>query len=153
MGSDNEIFITLKSSETKKLAQRFAQKILKIGPKNKAIILSLVGNLGSGKTIFIQGFAKELGIKEKVLSPTFVIFKKHKIESSTNSFRNFYHFDCYRIKKASEVLTLGFKEIISHPENIVAIEWADKIKRILPKGSISIFFVFLGKNKRKIIFK
>jgi len=185
----NKSFITQKPSETKKLARKFAGKALRLGVKNKAIVFSLTGGLGSGKTIFVQGFAKELGIKEKVLSPTFVIFKKYelprasrvvssgsasgeffsfscihgqspcysrnenRIKPSTNDFRNFYHFDCYRIKKASDVLALGFKEIISDPKNIVAIEWGERIKRILPKDSASIFFVFLDKNKRKISFK
>ncbi|GAH99033.1 unnamed protein product, partial [marine sediment metagenome] len=58
--------------------------------------------------------------------------------------------DCYRIKKPEELLALGFKEIISNPQNIVTIEWADKIKKILSKNTIFLKFEFKDKNKRRI---
>jgi len=112
--------------------------------KKTAMVLALSGNLGGGKTTFLQGFAKGLGIKEKILSPTFVIMKK---------FGNFYHIDCYRLKNEKDILELGFKEIIKNPKNIVAIEWPEKIKKILPKNTILIKFKFIDKNKREIIFK
>ena len=65
-------------------------------------------------------------------------------------FHNFYHIDCYRIRKPKEILDLGFKEIISNPENIVAIEWADRIKKILPKNALVLKFKFIDKLKREI---
>lgn len=149
--------ITDNSFQTKKLGESFAKKILRTQLKNKAQVLELIGDLGSGKTTFLQGFAKGLGIKDKILSPTFVIMKKfkisrnsHKSRNSPKAFRAFYHIDCYRIKKPKEFLDLGFKEIISNPKNIIAIEWSDQIKKILPKNTLIIKFDFIDENKRKI---
>jgi len=134
-------FITKSFGETQKLGKDFAKKILESSTKNRTIVFGLSGNLGGGKTTFLQGFAKGLGIKEKILSPTFVIMKR---------FDNFYHFDCYRIAKPEEILELDFKNIIKNPKNIVAIEWPEKIKKVLPKNIVSIKFKFINKNKREI---
>ena len=126
-------------SQTKKIAENLAKKILSnFGKKQnkQAVVLSLYGNLGSGKTTFLQGFAKALKIKERITSPTFVILKKFSITKSI--FKNFYHIDCYRIENPEEMIELNFKDIISNPENIVAIEWPEKIKKILPKNRIII---------------
>lgn len=135
--------------QTQKLGENFALRLRsgqakEIKNRKTAVVLCLQGDLGSGKTTFLQGFAKGLGIKEKITSPTFVIYKK---------FKNFYHFDCYRINKSEEILELGFKEIISNPENIVAIEWPEKIKKTLEKDIIEIDFKFINGKTREIIFK
>jgi len=134
-------------SQTKKIAKILAREFLKTQTK-KALVLGLVGDLGGGKTTFLQGFAKGLGIKEKILSPSFVIFRKFKVKSL--KFKVFYHIDCYRIKKPKEILDLGFKEIVSDPKNIVAIEWADRIKKILPKKILILKFDFINQNQREI---
>jgi len=164
-------YITFNPAQTKKLAQKIAQEILKRPLNKKAIVIALIGDLGGGKTTFLQGFAKGLRIKNKILSPTFVILKRFKITqikeqrakiknitakaaANQNSKRlnpqKFYHIDCYRIKKVEEILALGFKKIISNPENIVAVEWGDRIKKILPKKSLIIRFKFINQNTRKI---
>ncbi|MBI2038473.1 MAG: tRNA (adenosine(37)-N6)-threonylcarbamoyltransferase complex ATPase subunit type 1 TsaE [Candidatus Nealsonbacteria bacterium] len=135
------MLISKSTEETQKIAKLLAKKILKFPPRGAAV-LALVGNLGSGKTCFLQGFARGLGIKEKINSPTFVIMKR---------FKNFYHFDCYRISKSKDILDLGFKNILENTKNIVAIEWADKIKKIIPKDARWIKFEILGQNKRKIV--
>lgn len=145
--------------QTKKLGNNLAEKILKTEPLNKAFIIAFEGDLGGGKTTFLQGFAKGLGIREKILSPTFVIMKKFEIPREKivhhllSTARWFYHIDCYRIRKPKELLDLGFKKIISDPKNIVVIEWADRIKKTLPKDAIWIRFEFLDENKRKISIK
>ena len=144
--------LTNNSVETKKIGKLFSKNILKYFSEKQAVIISLEGDLGSGKTCFLQGFASGLGIKEKITSPTFVIMKKYKLNDKKISFSYFYHIDCYRIKKPKELLCLGFKKIISEPQNIIAIEWADQIKNILPKKNINIKFIFIDKNKRKIKF-
>jgi tRNA threonylcarbamoyladenosine biosynthesis protein TsaE len=144
-------YLTTHSLQTKKLGEKLAKKILKTKSKKKAVIVGLEGDLGSGKTTFLQGFAKGLGIKEKILSPTFIIMKKFKIKVS--NFKNFYHIDCYRISKPKEILNLGFKKIISNPKNIIAIEWADQIKEILPKNTLILKFKFVEKTKRKIKYR
>lgn len=142
-------YITSNSAQTKKLGEILAKKILKTRPKKSALVIGLEGELGTGKTTFLQGFAKGLGIREKILSPTFVIMKKFKILRE-NIVHWFYHIDCYRIQKPKELLDFGFKEIISNPENLIVIEWADCIKKIIPKNAIWIKFVFMNEKKRKI---
>lgn len=137
----DKIYTTKSHKQTQKLGEDFAKKIIKQPKGNSAVVLGLSGNLGGGKTTFLQGFAKGLSIKEKILSPTFVIMKR---------FGNFYHIDCYRLKDEKDILELGLKEILNNPENIVAIEWPEKIKSILPKNTIYIEFKFVDKNKREI---
>ena len=134
--------ITASAGQTRKFGQGVAKKILEAPLGKQAKILGLVGDLGSGKTTFLQGFAKGLGVKEKINSPTFVIMKR---------FGNFYHIDCYRIKNSKELFDLGLKKIISNPQNIVAIEWANIVKRALPKNAVMVMFYFVGKKSRKII--
>ena len=145
-------YTTASYGQTQKLGEKFAKEIVKNGPQNAAIVLCLNGNLGGGKTTFLQGFANGLGIKEKILSPTFVISKMFKITNS--EFQNFYHIDCYRLKEAKDILELDFKNIISNPKNIIAIEWPEKIKSVLPKEIESIDFNYSNEgSQREIIFR
>lgn len=133
--------------QTKKIAQGIAEKILE---GEYPPVLALEGDLGAGKTTFLQGLAKGLGIKERVLSPTFVIMKKFKIPKS--SFNFLYHFDCYRIQEPEEIIKLGFKEIIKDPKNVVAVEWAEKIEDALPGKLLKVKFEFIDEKTRKICF-
>lgn len=137
-------------SKSREQTQKFALSLLKSIKNNK--VLAFNGDLGSGKTTFIQGLAKGLGIKDKILSPTFVIFKKYKV-SNHKKIKWFYHFDLYRISSHEEVIDLGFEEIISDKISIVAIEWAEKIEKILPKDALKVKIKYLDKNSRKITFQ
>jgi tRNA threonylcarbamoyladenosine biosynthesis protein TsaE len=139
-----EKFITQSPKETERLGEKIGKRISQIRLKNQAQIIALEGDLGGGKTTFLKGLAKGMGIKEKILSPTFLLIRK---------FQNFYHIDCYRIKKPSEILKLGFRKIVKDPQNIVAIEWAERIKGILPRKILKIKFKILGKKKREILIK
>jgi tRNA threonylcarbamoyladenosine biosynthesis protein TsaE len=153
-----KIYTTKSYKQTQKLGEKFAKEILKLKPQNHAVVIGLRGNLGAGKTTFLQGFAKGSGIKEKILSPTFVIQKRFQINihqngrSSILMYSHFYHFDCYRLKNGEEIIELDFKKIISDPKNIVAIEWPGKIKKVLPKNTVLINFDFVDNNKREIRF-
>ena len=142
-------FITQNPSQNKAVIRELIK-----GRENKkrsgALVLGLEGELGSGKTTFLQTLARELRVKEKVLSPTFVIMKKYGIPENRRGLKNFYHFDCYRLGNSKEILSLGFEEIIKGKKNLVAIEWAEKIKDILPKDAIWLKFEHLGEEKRKI---
>jgi len=122
-----------------------AKEILryKVYPERKrgALVFGLIGNLGAGKTTFIQAFAKGIGIRNRLTSPTFVLMKKYG---------NLYHIDCYRIKDYKDILALDFQEIVSNLKNIIMIEWAERIRRILPKDTVWIKFAITGKTSRKI---
>lgn len=134
--------ITTSSRQTQRFGEKTAKDALKAEKsRERAMVLGLVGELGGGKTTFLQGFAKGLGIKEKILSPTFIIVRRIK---------NFYHIDCYRLKNHKELLDLGFKKIISDPENIVAVEWADKVKKIMPRETVWLNFKFINGKTRQI---
>ena len=144
-------FVSNNLEESKKFAQDLAREILAEKQQEKgALILALVGDLGSGKTTFAQAFAEALGVKEKIKSPTFIIFRKSKIPASPASFEYFYHFDVYRIHNEKEILNLGWEEIISNAKNIVLMEWADKIEKILPKNCVKIIFNHLSVDKREM---
>lgn len=114
--------------ETKKIAAELAKEI-------SGGIIALSGKLGTGKTTFVQGFAKGLGIKEKIISPTFILIRQHKIPKTN---RTLYHIDLYRLEKTPRVKELGLEEIWSDPKNIVLIEWADKIEELLPQNTLYI---------------
>jgi len=137
-----EQFFIKNQKQTEKLARILAKEILKSkNTKGHALIFGLVGNLGAGKTVFVKSFAKRLGIRGRLTSPTFVLMKKY---------RNLYHIDCYRIKNTKDILELDFKEIISNPLYIIMIEWAERIRKILPKDTVWIKFTITGKTSRKI---
>jgi len=140
---------TNNAEETQDLGKALAKEILEKGFNKTAVVLALQGNLGGGKTTFLQGFAEELNIKDKILSPTFVILKRFGIANKI--FSDFYHIDCYRIKNEKDLLELNFKKIISDPKNIVAIEWSERIKNKLPKSTVIIRFEFVGENERRIV--
>jgi len=148
-------YTTVTYKQTQNIGENFAKEIRqqadKIPSQKAAIVLILHGNLGGGKTTFLQGFAKGLGVKEKILSPTFVIQKRFNIKDLR--FKNFYHIDCYRLKNEKDILELDFKNIILNPENIIAIEWPEKIKNALPKKLRKVNFKFVDKKTREIIFK
>lgn len=152
---------TTSSTQTKKIAKELAGAIIGKTKKtnrfldffttydlrHKTIVITFNGNLGAGKTTFIQGFLRGLGVKSKITSPTFVIVKSYKVKSY-----KVFHMDAYRIKSPKEILDLNWKEIISDPKNIILIEWPERITGILPKDKINISLKY-GKreNERELI--
>ena len=154
--------------QTQKLAIRLAKNILRANrpaahgeprlqrePNRRATVLALRGDLGAGKTTFVQGFMKALGVKHRITSPTFVIFRKYPLKSHVSNvarqmFNNAYHFDLYRIHKPKELLDLGFQKILKDPHAIVLIEWPERVKKILPKNIILLNFKH-GKNEKERI--
>jgi tRNA threonylcarbamoyladenosine biosynthesis protein TsaE len=95
-------------------------------------VVCLVGDLGVGKTLFSQGFAKGLGIEESVNSPTFTIVQVYE-----EGRLPLYHFDVYRIEDSEEMEEVGFSDMI-YGEGVCLIEWADMISDILPEHYINI---------------
>ncbi len=145
------VVITKNEKETKDFAEKMAEDILSIeNKKNKATILALEGVLGAGKTTFTQGFASGLQIKEEVKSPTFLIMKEYDLSFKNSNFKKFYHIDCYRLEDGNSLGDIGLLEILKKKENLLLIEWAGNIKKILPKDSIKVKFYYISENKRKI---
>ncbi|MDD3679786.1 MAG: tRNA (adenosine(37)-N6)-threonylcarbamoyltransferase complex ATPase subunit type 1 TsaE [Candidatus Shapirobacteria bacterium] len=133
-------YFTKSAQETKKLGR-------KIGANLKpGTTLALFGDLGGGKTTFLQGIAQGLGVKERILSPTFIISRDYSISRGGR----FYHFDWYRIKDTDQVGSLGMEELFGN-NNIVAVEWADRALQVLPKKRVEVYFKYQnGENDRKI---
>jgi len=144
--------ITKSAKETQKLGQKLATSLKSLrpggpqGPEGDGVI-ALYGELGSGKTTFVQGLARGLGIKRRIISPTFIFVRPYTLDPKPCTL---YHVDLYRIDTLKQTTGLGLEEIFADKNAIVAIEWAEKIKKILPKKRIDIYFEYLSENKRRI---
>ena len=131
-------------SQTKEIARDLARK-LKAGD-----VVAFFGVLGAGKTTFIQAMAKELGIKRRLVSPTFVLAREYNL--GNKELTSLWHVDLYRIKTVNELRSINLKEIINKSD-IILIEWADKALKHLPRNRTNIFLKITGKNKREIKIK
>ena len=118
-----------------------------------ACIIALSGDLGAGKTTLTQAIARELGVKENVISPTFVIMKSYPVSLSTLQPYNFqflFHIDAYRLDSSKELEKLGWAELVADPENLIILEWPERVPRRIPKDSIWINLKHIDKNTREI---
>jgi len=125
---------------TEKAALCFVEFLKTKKPQKTALVVGLYGNLGAGKTTFTQAVAKQLGIKEKIQSPTFVIERIYEIPKKNFAFKRLIHIDAYRLQNPKELQALGFQKILKDKNNLIFIEWADKVFKILPKNHWQIFF-------------
>lgn len=141
-------YSTRSVEETQKLAGQILKETL-ARPRPGALILALSGELGAGKTAFTQGLAKALGLKEKILSPTFVIMKHFNI--AAGQLKNLYHLDCYRLESDKDLDFFNFKEVLKNKNNLVVIEWAERVKGSLPADAVWLTFEHGGGDRRKII--
>ena len=150
MKSRRIAFLSQSPKETQALAKIFLREFKNF---DQPLVLALSGNLGAGKTTFVQGLAKSVGIKKRVVSPTFVVMKSFLIPGGSRlavSGKHFlWHVDCWRLEQA-DFEYLGLKEILENRENIVCLEWAERVKKILPRNAILLEFEHLAGNKRKV---
>lgn len=152
--SSSQTLVSRSEEETTKIAEFLYKKALNMG-NNKAIIFSLSGDLGSGKTVFSRSIGKELGITQKILSPTFVIYNQYPLNNSL--FNIFYHFDLYRLNSQVEFEEISF---LSHflPGTISCLEWPENMGisyyRQLKKKTnlITVNFTYLDNQTREISF-
>lgn len=113
-------------------------------------VVCLSGELGAGKTVFAQGLLAALGAEGPFTSPTFVVMKKYAIPSGRNPLlRNAYHIDAYRIGK-EDALSLGWEELVSDPESVMIVEWAENLGDLIPESAIRIALSCEGENRRRI---
>lgn len=137
-------YISHNIKETRALAKELVEA-LKTGG-----VIGLIGDLGAGKTAFTQGLARALGVRAVVNSPTFVLMKiyptKHKV------IKNLVHVDAYRLDQEANLESLGLAEYLADPEVLVVVEWATKIKKILPKKTKYYYFKAISEKEREIKF-
>ena len=131
-------FISNSVAETENFAEMLATDF--VGGE----VLLLIGDLGAGKTHFVKGLAKGLGIDEVITSPTFALHNSYEGRLTLN------HFDFYRVDDSEEVAILGLNEFFYDKHAVAAIEWSENIKDLLPRNCISITISKVDDNTRKI---
>ena len=122
-----QTFISKSEQDTIDFAENFAKEL------KQGDIVVLSGELGSGKTKFVQGVLRHFGLENEISSPTFTIVNEY-----TSPATNIYHFDVYRLEDADEFYAMGGDEYFE--SGICLIEWGEMIESILPKGYIKITF-------------
>lgn len=137
-----EVFLSKSTKNTQTFAQDFAKKL------HPGDVLLLYGNLGAGKTTFVQGLAKGLGVEKRIISPTFIIMRTYTLPKE-----KFYHIDLFRLENEKEIADLGLLEILEKKKDIVVIEWPEKLGNFLPKNAWEISFKTTGENEREITIK
>ncbi len=111
------------------------------GTQHAATVLALAGNLGAGKTTFTQALAKELGIEEVVQSPTYVLMRRYEIKNPAYpQFRSLVHIDAYRLEQPEQFNQLRPETFLRDPNNLICIEWPEKVEGFLPTPDMIIKF-------------
>lgn len=137
-------FISNSCSETIEFAKNIAPTL------PNGAVLCLYGELGAGKTAFVQGLAKGMGISEYITSPTFTVVNVYE-----SGGRPLYHFDMYRLADSSEAYEIGYEEYV-YGDGISVIEWSERILDILPEKRFEVHIdkdIEKGENYRKITMK
>lgn len=116
---------------------------------SSAAVLALHGELGAGKTAFVQELGKLLGVKETITSPTFVIMKRY--QTAHDSFKNLVHIDAYRLDSVDEMRVLGFKPLLGEKDTIICIEWAERIAELMPEDALHLRFSLEGEKRTLIL--
>lgn len=138
---------TFKKNEIQDIAKEIAQTLVQ---ENHATIVALHGDLGAGKTTLSQSLAKELGVQENVISPTFIIMKNY--ETKKGNHKRLVHIDAYRLNSESELQKLGWEEIVADKNNLVLIEWPERVPNLIPKHAKKISLSHKSDEERSIEF-
>jgi tRNA threonylcarbamoyladenosine biosynthesis protein TsaE len=117
--------------------------------KTGAVVVALHGELGSGKTQFVKGFARGLGVRERIVSPTFILMRVFLLPH-TAAFRRLVHIDAYRIRRAHELKELGWNALTADRRTVVILDWAENVKRILPYPHLHIELSVTGEKEREV---
>ena len=142
---------TFSSRETERLGYDLGLRILNKKPKTSAVVLGLEGELGSGKTVLAKGFFRALGVKSGILSPTFLLIKSHEL--TKGNFKKAYHLDCFRLKSERELLPLGLTEILAAKENLVFIEWIERLESLASGKNVIKIRLYHGRKSNERIIK
>lgn len=132
---------------TKEQVTLVAKRVLAEIKKQNAVasLIALQGDLGAGKTTLVQSIAALLGITETVNSPTFVIAKFY--DTTHNDFKRLVHIDAYRIESASELDVLGWQALLNDPDNLIIVEWPERISGSLPENRQHYIIEHDGDNR------
>ncbi len=142
-----EAVISKSLDETKQLARDYLAGL--VPERERATVLGLSGELGSGKTAFTQAVARELGVGENITSPTFVLEKVYRL--SGQKFAKLVHIDAYRLENGEELLKLDLADLLQDKNNLIIIEWVERVREVLPDLK-QINFKFIDEESREISF-
>ncbi len=145
------MIITKNLSDTHSLASDFLNNLLKKykDKKNGAVVVGMYGDLGSGKTSFVQGVAKFLGVKDQIISPTFILQKRYELDSSAqNIFSNLIHIDAYRMESSQELEHIKWDDLLKDENNLIFIEWPERVYQKMPEDHIRVVCAFIDKETR-----
>lgn len=134
--------------ETKEAAKAVLEGL--VSPSSQATVIGLEGDLGAGKTTFVQQVANLLGIKGAVTSPTFTLIHVYKLPKVFKARTHLIHIDCYRFDQPKELADLGWDELIADSKNLIFIEWPERVVEILPPNIQTIKFKFIDEQTREI---
>ncbi len=138
--------LTRNSEETKNLAKVLAMEI------RGGEIICLSGDLGAGKTTFTQGLLEELGAEGPYTSPTFTIMKEYNLSNQANQLvklKAVYHIDAYRVNE-KDLLELAWQDFAGKKDCVTIVEWAERVKNLIPTEALWINFEWLTENEREI---
>ncbi len=150
--------ISKSSTETAALAKKIAAQL------HGGETLALIGDLGSGKTTFVKALARALGVRKPVRSPTFVLMVPYTVPRARNQvtenrgnlvtgqrIRWLTHVDAYRVNNARDLEAIGIREYLDRTDTVTVIEWADRVKTLLPKNKITVHFTHGVKDGERTI--
>lgn len=143
-----------KKTQIPQISKKIIDKLLKMD-NTKARVLALRGELGAGKTTITQELARQFGIKETVVSPTFVIMKFYDINPKSKyhpHFKKLIHIDAYRLDSHIELLKIGWQELISDKNNLIIIEWPEKVLECISDSDLKIELSHIDDETRFIEF-
>ncbi len=129
--------VTTSSDETRAIGERLGRHL---GP---GTVVALTGELGAGKTCFIQGLVRGLDVSRAATSPTFVLINEYRGRVPV------HHVDLYRIDRSAEILDLGLPELFAE-QAVTLVEWADKLGVLLPADAVRVHIDGLGDEPRRI---
>lgn len=118
--------------------------------ENNATVVTLSGDLGAGKTAFVKGAARALGVTEHVTSPTFVIMKMYPLQGT---FKRLVHIDAYRLKGEHHLKVLGWEELCADSGNLIFVEWPEQAPGAMPEHAIRIALRYTGDDEREILYE
>lgn len=130
--------------ELQKEAARFSHSL--VPSASHAVLVTLSGELGAGKTSFTQGLAKELGVDEPITSPTFVLEKIYELPEGKR-FSRLVHIDAYRLEGENSLMPLGFEDLYADPKNLIVLEWPELVEEQLPKPDVSTHISVSGSGR------
>jgi len=136
------------------ISKKIIEKLLKMDIK-KARVVALSGELGAGKTTLTQELAKQFGIKENIVSPTFVIMKIYDMNESSkyySHFKRLIHIDAYRLDSHKELLNIGWESLIVDKENLIIIEWPERVTECISDSDFKVTLSHIDDENRLIIF-